>query len=232
MDKAYKIVIEYVKNAILDKTYGIGDKLPPERELSELLKVSRNSVREAIRVLDITGVVESKQGAGNYILENFEKSLVETMSMMYALNRIDYEQISEFRHALELKAYMLALENITPEQILALKEDLKKIDSPCSDKEKAQFDKQFHLAIVQASNNWMLVQNIIALNQVLDFFIQDMRRVILKNKEGEKLLQQAHWDMIKAFETKDLHMGTLALNRHFDYINDAVEKICIEGIKE
>lgn len=226
MDKAYKIVIEYVKNAILDKSYGIGDKLPPERELSELLKVSRNSVREAIRVLDITGVVESRQGAGNYISENFEKSLVETMSMMYALNRTDYKQISEFRHALELKAYMLAMEHITPEQINELKKHLDEIDSPCSDVDKAQFDKQFHLAIVQASNNWMIVQNIIALNQVLDFFIRDMRRIILQNKEGEQLLQETHRDMIRAFETKNLHMGMLALNRHFDYINAAVETIC------
>lgn len=225
MDKAYKIVIDYVKHAILNKTYGIGDKLPPERELSELLKVSRNSVREAIRVLDITGVVESRQGAGNYISENFEKSLVETMSMMYALNRTDYTQISEFRHALELKAYMLAMEHITSKQILSLKEYLSHIDVPCSDVEKAQYDKKFHLVIVEASNNWMIVQNILALNQVLDYFIQDMRRVILENKEGEKLLQQAHWDMVRGLETKDLAFGMSALNHHFDYINAAVRKL-------
>jgi len=225
MDKAYTTVIDYVKNAILNKTYSLGDKLPPERELSEKLGVSRNSVREALRVLDIMGVVESRQGAGNYISDDFEKSIVETMSMMYALNRVDYIQISEFRHALELKAYMLAMQNITAQQIVELKGYVEAIDLPCSDEEKAQIDKKFHMTIAVASGNWMIMQNIVALNQVLDYFIRDMRRVILQNKEGERLLQQSHWQMVEAFETKDMQSGVTALNHHFDYISDAIEEI-------
>lgn len=224
MDKAYKVVIDYVKNAILNKTYALNDKLPPERDLSEKLGVSRNSVREALRVLDVMGVVESRQGAGNYISDNFEKSIVETMSMMYAVNRVDYLQISEFRHALELKAYMLAMQQITPQQIIELKEYAEKIDSPCTDEDKAQYDKKFHMTIAEASGNWMIMQNIIALNQVLDFFIRDMRHIILQNKEGGKLLQQAHWQMAEAFDSKDIQAGVAALNKHFDYISDAIEK--------
>lgn len=225
MDKAYTVVIDYVKKAIIDKTYALGDKLPPERELSERLGVSRNSVREALRVLDIMGVVKSHQGAGNYISDNFKENIVETMSMMYTLNRVDYVQISEFRHALELKAYMLSMYHITPKKIMELKNYVQAIDSPCSDEEKAQYDKKFHTTIVEASGNWMIMQNIIALNQVLDFFIFDMRHAILQNKEGEKLLQQAHWQMVEAFDTRDMELGVSAINRHFDYINDAIEKI-------
>ncbi|MEG0963524.1 MAG: FadR/GntR family transcriptional regulator [Lachnospiraceae bacterium] len=223
-DKAYSQVIEYLKKGIINKTYGLGEKLPSERELAEQLKVSRNSVREALRVLEIIGVVRTQQGAGNYVSDDFENSIVEMMSMMYALNRIDNEQISEYRHALELRAYLLAMKKITPEEIEKLKYYIKRIDASNSDEEKAQCDKNIHFTIVKASGNWMLVKNIEALNQVIDIFIRDMRWRILQSKEGEKLLQESHWQMVKALETKEETKGVEALNRHFSYIkNEIVE---------
>ena len=55
--KAYKGVIDYFKKKILDGELRPGEKLPPERDIAERLNVSRNSVREAIRIMDMTGVI-------------------------------------------------------------------------------------------------------------------------------------------------------------------------------
>ena len=60
------------------------------------------SAREAIRIMDMTGVISSQQGSGNYITCEFQKSLAETMTMMFAMDQIDYRQISQIRQALEL----------------------------------------------------------------------------------------------------------------------------------
>ena len=79
--KAYKGVIDYFKKKILDGELRPGEKLPPERDIAERLNVSRNSVREAIRIMDMTGVISSQQGSGNYITCEFQKSLAETMTM-------------------------------------------------------------------------------------------------------------------------------------------------------
>ena len=84
--KAYKGVIDYFKKKIMDGELRPGEKLPPERDIAERLNVSRNSVREAIRIMDMTGVISSQQGSGNYITCEFQKSLAETMTMMSFLS--------------------------------------------------------------------------------------------------------------------------------------------------
>ena len=87
-----------------------GEKLPPEREIAQMLEVSRNSVREALRIMDMTGVISSQQGSGNYITCEFQKSIAETMGMMFAMSQINYQQISQIRYALEQQAFALAIE--------------------------------------------------------------------------------------------------------------------------
>ena len=217
-EKAYRQVIEYIRKGICNHTFSLGERLPSEREMSEQLGVSRNSVREALRVLDIMGVVHTHQGAGNFISDDFGKNLVETMSMMYALNCLDNRQVCEFRHALELRAFYLAAERITKEEIEQMKQYLYQIENSASDEQMAQGDRMFHYALVQASQSWLMIKNIEALNEVIDIFIRDIRHVILKNPEGGKRLQDSHWKIVEALEKKDMEMGSNALNSHFAYI--------------
>ena len=83
--KAYEIVIDYIKQQIRNRELMIGELLPPERELSEKLGVSRNSVREALKILSVIGVISSRQGAGNCVSCDFDNYLVDTFSMMFIL---------------------------------------------------------------------------------------------------------------------------------------------------
>ena len=108
-EKTYEIVIAYVKKMIMNRDLLVGEKLPPEREIAEHLQVSRNSVREAIRIMDMTGIISSQQGSGNYITCDFQKSMVETMSMMFAMDKITPSHISQVRRALEIQAFSMAV---------------------------------------------------------------------------------------------------------------------------
>lgn len=221
VDKAYYQVIDYLKKGIIDQKFTLGDKLPSERELSEQLGVSRNSVREALRVLEIMGVMKSHQGAGNYVADDFEKNLVETMSMMYALHKIDDRQVSDYREALETRAYVLAMEHITKDELAQMRQYIQNIETAGDDKEKAYWDKMFHYTMVHAAKNWMLITNIEALNQIIDTFIFNMRGAIMETY-GARLLQDAHRQMVEAMEEKNLEKGLQALNRHFKYIKDSL----------
>ena len=111
-EKAYEKVIDYIESNILDGHFEVGDKLPSERELSQMLSVSRNSVREGIRILEVIGVISSQHGIGNYIADHFDKTLVQVMTMMYALEKMTYNEIREFRYAVEFQAVVLAMDNI------------------------------------------------------------------------------------------------------------------------
>ncbi|MCI8688815.1 MAG: FadR family transcriptional regulator [Oscillibacter sp.] len=95
--RAYVKVIDYIKQEIRVGNLRIGARLPPERALAERLNVSRNSVREALRILEIMGTTTSTQGAGHFIAANFESTLVETMSIMFLLKELSFQQVSPRR---------------------------------------------------------------------------------------------------------------------------------------
>lgn len=221
--KSYIKVIDYIKNQIRVGALNVGGKLPAERELSEILGVSRNSVREAIRSLDIMGVISSHQGAGNYLTGNFENNLVESMTMMFLLNQIDYQQISQLRRGLELQALTLAIDNITEEEI----NELIKINSQLEhEKEEinVMLDKQLHYNIALASRNSLIIDILQALSELIDQFIYDLRRDILSSEDSRIILNEAHDGMMKSLITRDKNLAYEAINKHFGIVDEKLRE--------
>lgn len=216
--KSYTKVVEYIKKQVQEGNLTIGGKLPAERELSAVLGVSRNSVREAIRTLDIMGVISSQQGAGNYLIGNFEKNLVETMSMMFLLNQINYEQISQLRRGLELQALILAIDHITDQEVNKLETILSQLET---EKEEINviLDKQLHYNIALASRNNLIVNILQALSDLLDQFISDLRRDILSSEDSRVILMEAHNEMIQSLVKRDKTLAYQAIEKHFNIID-------------
>lgn len=216
--KSYRKVIEYIKNQILEGKLEIGGRLPAERELSNLLGVSRNSVREAIRTLDIMGVIVSQQGAGNYLSGNFEHNLVETMSMMFFLNQIDYQQISQLRRALEMQALILAIDHITEPEIARLNTILAQLEHE-TEEINVILDKHLHYNIAKASKNTLIINILQALSDLIDQFISDLRSDILSKQESRVILNEAHHEMVQSLISKDKNLAYRAISKHFDIID-------------
>ena len=221
--KAYKGVIDYFKQKIIDGELRPGEKLPPERDIAEQLGVSRNSVREAIRIMDMTGVISSQQGSGNYITCEFQKSLAETMTMMFAMDQIDYRQISQIRQALECLAFSLAIENATDGQIEEMEKAVKELDRSQDDVKNAALDKKLHYTLAQASGN-ILVQDFWSMFRCDRLFIHDMRAEILRTEERKKMLNEYHKKLIEALKEKDETKGQEALKCHFMLINEILKE--------
>src|SRR5690554_3631179 len=120
--KVYEEVIEQIKFMITSGQLKKGEKLPPERELVEKFQVSRTSVREALRALQIIGLIESRQGGGNYIKDSFDDNLIEPLSMMFVLQNSRNSEILELRRVLEVETARLAAKNISDEELTRLKE--------------------------------------------------------------------------------------------------------------
>lgn len=173
--KAYEKVIEHIKKQIINHDLTIGEKLPPEREISEQLGVSRNSVREAI-------------------------------------------------HMLEMQAFVLAVDNISKEEIQKIGEYILNLDRGKTEEECVIWDKKIHYAIAKASHNVLIIDILQALSDVLDTYITDMRREIFKDDNKEKL-QQAHKEIAKCMIEKDLEGGRKAIEDHFDIINSTLERM-------
>ncbi|MHC8405983.1 FadR/GntR family transcriptional regulator [Pseudomonas sp. TMB3-21] len=97
----------------------VGQRLPTEPELSAELGISRNTVREAMRVLAFSGLIEIRQGDGSYL-----RAVVDPLDTVKALSRCTAEQARETRHILEVEAIGLAALRRTDEDLQALREAL------------------------------------------------------------------------------------------------------------
>lgn len=217
-EKAYEKVIDYIENRILEGSFEVGDKLPSERELSQMLSVSRNSVREGIRILEIIGVISSQHGIGNYIADHFDKTLVQVMTMMYALEKMTYNEIREFRYAVEFQALVLAMDNITAEEKEKLQKHLYLLENSDNEEEKVYSDKMIHYTIVEASGNRLVIANYLALTKIMDGFIREMRSKIMEREENPHDFHETHHHLVDAICNNNLGLGKQALDAHFVYI--------------
>ena len=221
--KAYDKVIGYIKGEIISGGLVQGQKLPPERELAQILGVGRNSVREALRALGVIGVIDSTQGAGNFVAGRFDRNLVEWMTMMYLLRQTDYRQISELRSGLELQAGSLAVARISDPAVDELARIVDELGRCHDEGRSAALDKQLHYRIAQASQNQLIMEILQALSHVMDAFIQDLRREILQALAYRDRLQAVHQNMVTALKKRDAAGLEAAYREHFGLISAALD---------
>ena len=222
-ERAYEKIINYVEQQVMQGRYKKGDKLPPERELAALLGASRNSVREGLGILERMGAISSQQGAGNFISDNFEKTLVEVMTLMFILEEGTFREISEFRYALETQAQALAMDHISKKQLADIEYYMSMLEKTPEEDMKAYYDKKIHYTITAASGNRFIIDNLQALTAVMDVFIKDMRAKILSDGSNSEGLMAAHREMVEALREKNMEKGMQALKVHFEYIYEYID---------
>jgi len=220
---AYVRVVDHIKQEIRVGNLAIGSRLPPERTLAEKLDVSRNSVREGLRILEVMGTVISTQGSGNYITDNFESSLVDTLSIMFLLRGLDFQQISQLRYALEKQAFVLAVKNASPLDLEELQSIIARLDTGVSEDENVLLDKRLHYTIARASGNTLFVEILLALSDIMDLFIADLRLDIMSDETRRKKLFSAHRRIVDCIFSKNILAGYAAIDEHFALIDERLK---------
>ena len=122
-EKPYQLVIDHVREEVLHGNLRPGDRLPGERELAEQLGISRNSVREGLRILENMGVTSSQHGAGHYISLNFDEPMTETLSLIYTMKGMGRDDLTQFRYCLEREAMHLAVDYASEQQKIMIQRD-------------------------------------------------------------------------------------------------------------
>lgn len=215
--RIYKKVVQYVKDQIWHGYMKPGDRLPTERALAEKLNVSRNSVREGLRVLENIGVISSLQGSGNFISLNFDETMSEMLGFMYFLKGLEEDKVAEFRWMIEREALPLAIERITDEQKQTLIEAVEGLEAASTEDEQLMFDKRLHQTMVAASCNEFLISNYEALMSFMDQNILSMRQRIIKGMESRNMLEKSHRLLVEGLIEKDLQKSRLGLENHIGY---------------
>ncbi len=219
--KVYDQVIEQIKNKIKSGEIKKGDKLPSERELAESLSVSRTSVREAVRALEVIGLVESRQGAGNYIRTNFDNSLFEPLSIMFMLQESSLNEMYDLRETLELQCARLSAKNIEDNEIDLLTAILDRMYVAENEEESLHLDIKFHYLIAKSSRNILLINVLEVISQLMDEFIKKSRMQILHEGNTRENLLEIHENLVGALKCRDEFKVCNAMKEHFDLIRKA-----------
>lgn len=218
--KVYEQVIVQIKDMINSGTLKKGDKLPSERELASGLGVSRASIREALRALEVIGLISCRQGEGNFVRESFDDNLFEPLSVMFTLNQSKPSDIFDLRRVMEVETAALAAKSITKKELEELKKLIDDMND-CEDEEKkVKLDKKFHYKIAKASKNFLIVTVLSTLSTLIDSLIKDARAQILKNKKNEEIIDLQHKSIVDALEKGDSEEAASMMRIHMKLINE------------
>jgi GntR family transcriptional repressor for pyruvate dehydrogenase complex len=211
--RIYEKIVDEIKDLIDQGTLKWGDQLPTERELSETFKVSRTCVREAFRVLESQGFLESRPGNGTYVSNNAIDTLVQPLAS-FILKEKDYQiELFEMRQLLESQLAYLAAERATPENMTKMEKILSSQEEQIANGETGlDSDSDFHHALAEAANNRILLHII---NTTKEFLAESRESYLLGEERAKKSLPH-HKKIFSAIQKGDGELAAQAMREHIE----------------
>lgn len=196
-----------------------GDQLPPERELATIFKVSRHSVREAIRILEQKKVLKSRVGSGTYIILEDESVVVELLATAIDREKHTLAEIFQFRELLEPQIAALAARNATPADHRVMQDILERQQRELNDKQVSQgLDQDFHLAMARATGNAVLLQIV----ELLGHIFLKSRHEYSQSAHRNRLSLLGHQEILKAIQEAKPKAARDLMAAHLNTIRDLV----------
>ncbi|TVT81295.1 FadR/GntR family transcriptional regulator [Pseudomonas sp. H3(2019)] len=188
--------LEQLRLRINNGAWSVGQRLPTEPELATELGISRNTVREAMRVLAFSGLIEIRQGDGSYL-----RAVVDPLDTMKALSRCSHEQARETRHILEVEAIGLAALRRTDEDLIALREALGVSGSHYHGDLDSYIacDLVFHRRLVDAAHNPTLSELYRYFSSIIGAQLRQTLNITPRRQEVFDL----HIELLDAVEQRD-----------------------------
>ncbi len=166
--RLHEDIVEQVRDLVRDGSLKHGARLPPEREMAERLQVSRSSLREAMRALELQGIVASRPGAGTFINTGQFDAMAAVIASCLADSQHTAQDVFEMRRLLEPGIAALAAERATEEDICHMQAAL---DEQREQVERGESgvagDTAFHLAMARATYNAALMKVVMAVADAL-----------------------------------------------------------------
>lgn len=151
--KTYELVAEELTLEIRSRALKPADPVPPERELVARYGVGRSSVREALRMLESRGLIESR-GNASFVVAEWRNPLNQSLGLLLAAAEADLDELYEVRRILEGEAAALAAARRSDEHIAGLEEAIEEMVAHIGSEERyIAADLRFHLVIAEATGN-------------------------------------------------------------------------------
>ena len=192
--------------------------------LAEQFKVSRQSLREAFRVMEVIGIIEVRS-AGTFVTQVNVGNIMTTIAPLFMLTSNTEQDLLEFRRLLETEAVRLAAtKQIQPaitrlQEAVALMRQSMLQDNP---KTGVEADVLFHKAIFQCSDNYVLMQAAECVSYLLENSVRMNRARFLKNTARSEILLEQHQRILETIQQGDAALAFMAMADHLQYVKQSL----------
>ena len=217
--RRYEQVAEQIRRLISSGQLKPGDLLPPERELAVKLGVGRSSIRDAVRTLEVMGILEPRQGHGTVVRDLSTDALVVPLASILTRKREMVSELLDVRRMLEPALAARAARNATAEEIAEMGRILERHEGKLRRGEQAvDEDGEFHYALALAARNSVVLR---VLDVLMDL-LRESRSRSLQVKGRPRRSFEGHRRILAAIEKRDAKAAEAAVRKHLGEIEEIV----------
>jgi GntR family transcriptional repressor for pyruvate dehydrogenase complex len=210
-EKIFEDIVRQIRRLIKKGSLKVGDKLPPERDLAQAFKVSRASVREAIRVLESAGLVKTRVGDGTYVETGSVESLVKPLATVVVKGRETLMDIFSVRKMVEPEIASLAAERATANEVSELRSILSHQRKTSGNPGPVtEIDYSFHLSLAKMAKSQVFLK----LYNTLAELINQTREEFLQEGDRPQKSVEGHEEILLAIEKRDPALAKKAMSSH------------------
>lgn len=214
-------IVDNITNAIINGDLKPGDKIPTENELCISMGVGRNSVREAIKILEAYGVLNIKRAEGTFVNQKYDSKMLYPVLYGIILQRDSANQIIEMRKIIDVGILQLAVDKLDLESLhkaeQAMKDLEKEIMVAAPDvNDIFEADTDFHRVLVSITQNALLEGICCYVDQITKKSrMMAIEKFINDNATGQFLLM--HREMLRVLQEKDRNKINKVVENHYQY---------------
>jgi len=224
-EKVSQAVVRQIELLILRGILRAGERLPSERELSERMGVSRPSLRDAVAELQDTGLLETRANAGIFVADVLGSAFSPGLTRLFSAHDEAVFDYLDFRRDMEGLAAERAARFASDTDLAVVNEAFQRMDTttakPNAAKE-AELDAAFHLAIIEASHNVVMLHMMRSMYELLQEGVFYNRKVMFQQPSRRAALHEQHRAINAALQERDARGARTAVEDHIDYVRGAL----------
>jgi GntR family transcriptional repressor for pyruvate dehydrogenase complex len=217
--RVFEGVAQQIQHLIVEGALKPGERLPPERELSARLGVSRGSVRDAIRILELAGLVVPRQGEGTVVADLSPETVAAPIAQILVRKRELVGELLDVRKMIEPHLAARAAERATAEEIARLEDILRRQrEKALRGESTIDEDGEFHYQLALAAKNGVV-------RSVLDVLMQLLRETRARSLQSPgrpRRSLEGHERVLEAIRRRDPAAAEAAVRRHLEEVEQIV----------
>lgn len=224
-EKAASAIVHQVEQLILRGVLRPGERLPSERELATRFEVSRPTVRDALAALEASDLVVTRPGAGAFVAQVLGSAFAPALVTLFSTHDEALFDYLSFRRDLEGMAAARAAEHANETDLAVISSIFKRMEVAHEKRnptEEAAIDAEFHLAIVEAAHNVVMLHMMRSMFEMLQAGVFYNRQILFGKRSTRDALLDQHRTIFDAIIAQQPDTARAAVEAHLAYIEDAM----------